>query len=269
MFARQGTEHIPSRPLITFAEGGIKVRPNPLQATSLGIKGKLTILFMWERVGQHVTPLMLKEIFKFHWNGWRRFAHDLFVIQIGFMLFGISIDMMVQANLGLGPWDVLHMSLTNHLPITLGQASIGVSLLVVLVDAILREPLGWGTIMNVIFIGVWIDMLRPLVPSVPLVFWAEVAYLLLATLVMGFGTAIYIGVDAGAGPRDSLMLALSRKGSISIRWSRTLIESAAVFLGWLLGGPFWFGTIIFAVTIGPAVQFAFKLLGAPTIQTHK
>jgi len=215
---------------------------------------------MWVRVGHPLVRLVSKEIFEFHWKGWRRFAYDFFVIQIGFVLFGLAINMMVQAGLGLGPWDVLHMSLTHHLPISLGEASIGIALLVVLVDVILREPLGWGTILNMIFIGVWIDMLKPFVPSVPSVFWAEVAYLLLGTLVMGFATAIYVGVDAGAGPRDSLMLALSRIGKTSIRWSRTLLEAAAVLLGWLLGGPFWLGTIIFAVTIGPAVQIAFKLL---------
>ena len=199
-------------------------------------------------------------IFKFHWKGWRRFAYDFFVIQIGFLLFGLSINMMVQADLGLGPWDVLHMALTHHFPISLGEASIGVAFIVVIVDVILGEPLGWGTILNMIFIGVWIDALKPFVPAIPSVFWAQVAYLLLGTLIMGFGTAIYVGVDAGAGPRDSLMLALSRISKTSLRWSRTLLETTTVVIGWLLGGPLWLGTIIFAVTIGPAVQFAFRAL---------
>ncbi len=196
--------------------------------------------------------------------GWRRFAYDFLVIQIGFLLFGLSIDMMVQADLGLSSWDVLHMALTYHFSISLGEASIGVAFVVVLVDVILREPLGWGTIMNMIFIGVWVDVLRPFVPAAPSVFWVQVVYLLLGTLVMGFGTAIYVGVDAGAGPRDSLMLALSRIGKLSLRWSRTLLESATVLVGWLLGGPFWLGTIISAVAIGPAVQFAFRILRVRT-----
>ncbi len=73
---------------------------------------------------------------------------------------------MVQANLGLDSWDVLQMALTFHMPITPGQASIGVAFIIVLVDIILREPLGWGTIANMIFIGVWVDALKPYVPSV-------------------------------------------------------------------------------------------------------
>jgi uncharacterized membrane protein YczE len=200
-----------------------------------------------------------RQTFELHWMGWKRFAYDFLIIQIGFLLFGLSIDIMVQANLGLGPWDVLHMALTHHFPITLGEASIGVAFIVVILDMVLGEPLGWGTIMNMIFIGVWIDALKPFVPTVPGVFWAQVAYLLLGTLVMGFGTAIYVGVNAGAGPRDSLMLALSRIGKTSLRWSRTLLESTTVVIGWLLGGPLWVGTVVFAVTIGPAVQLAFRI----------
>lgn len=203
-------------------------------------------------------------VFRFHWLGWRRFAYDFVVIQIGFVLFGLAIDMMVQAKLGLGPWDVLHMALTYHLPITLGEASIGAAFIIVLVDVILMEPLGWGTIANMLFIGVWIDILKPFVPSVPGVFWIQVAYLLLGTLIMGFATAIYVGVDAGAGPRDSLMLAISRLGKTSLRWSRTCLEATAVAVGWVLGGPAWLGTLIFAITIGPAVQLAFRLLRVQT-----
>ena len=212
------------------------------------------------RLGDRQGQFVKSQVFKFRWRGWRRFAYDFLVIQFGFVLFGLSIDMMVRANLGLGPWDVLHMALTYHLPITLGEASIGVAFVVVFLDVILREPLGWGTIANMIFIGVWIDILKPFVPSVPSVFWIQIAYLLLGVMVMGFATAIYVGVNAGAGPRDSLMLALSRSGKMSVRRARTILEVIAVVVGWLLGGPAWLGTLISALAIGPAVQLAFRLL---------
>ena len=211
---------------------------------------------------------MRPAIFRFQWKGWRRFARDFVVIQFGFFLFGVSINMTVQANLGLSPWDVLHMALTYHLPITLGEASIAVAFLVAVVDVILRETLGWGTIANVVFIGVWIDLMKPFVPQVPSVYWIQGAYLLLGTVVMGFATAIYIGVDSGAGPRDSLMLALSRVGGTSVRLARTVVEVSAVVVGWLLGGPAWVGTLIFAVTIGPAVQLAFRILKIHPSRNH-
>jgi len=207
---------------------------------------------------------VINEFFKFQWKGWRRFAWDFLVIQTGFLLFGLSIDVIVQATLGLDSWDVLQMALTYHLPITLGEANIAVAFLVVLIDIILKEPLGWGTLANVVFIGVWVDVLRPYVPLVPQLVPLQIAYLLLGTLIMGFATAIYVGVDAGAGPRDSLMLAISRLGKTSLRVSRTSIEVTVVVLGWLLGGPAWLGTLIAAIAIGPAVQFGFRVLKVRT-----
>ena len=200
------------------------------------------------------------QLIQFRWLGWRRFAYDFCIIQIGFLLFGLSIDVIVKASIGLDSWDVFQMALTYHLPITLGESNIGVALLVVLFDVILREPLGWGTIANAIFIGVWVDVLRPYTPTIPELVPLQIAYILLGTLIMGFATAIYIGVDAGAGPRDTLMLGISRVGKVSVRAARTCLEVSVVVLGWLLGGPVWLGTLIAALTIGPAVQFAFKIL---------
>ncbi len=107
-------------------------------------------------------------------------------------------------------------------------------------------------------------MLKPFVPSVPGVFLFQILYLLLGTLIMGFATAIYIGVDAGAGPRDSLMLALARLGRTSLRLSRTCLEVTTVAVGWLLGVPAWIGTLIYALTVGLAVQLAFRLLRVRT-----
>jgi len=202
------------------------------------------------------------------WKGWKRFARDFLIIQIGFLLFGLAINVLVQASVGLDSWDVLQMALTYHFPLTLGESSIVVAFLIILADIALREPLGWGTVANMIFIGVWVDALKPYVPSVPQIFPIQVAYLLVGTLIMGFATAIYIGVDAGAGPRDTLMLALSRLGKISVRVSRTCIEVTVVVVGWLLGGPAWVGTLIAAIAIGPAVQFGFKVLGVHQTTIH-
>ncbi|MGA8903860.1 MAG: hypothetical protein WB661_02495 [Candidatus Bathyarchaeia archaeon] len=204
------------------------------------------------------------KFFKFQWKGWRRFIYDFFVIQVGFLLFGLSIDVIVNASLGLDSWDVFQMALTFHMPITLGESTIGVAALIVLLDIILKEPLGWGTIANTIFIGVWVDILKSYVPSVPHLFFLQVGYLLFGTLIMGFATAIYVGVDAGAGPRDTLMLAMSRLGRTSLRVARTCIEITVVAVGWLLGGPAWLGTLIAALAIGPAVQLGFKILRVRT-----
>lgn len=203
---------------------------------------------------------MLDSILILRWQGWRRFALDFLVIQIGFFLFATSIDIVVQADLGTGPWTVLEKGLADRLSISLGQASIAVAAVIILMDVLLRQPLGWGTVANMIFIGLWVDLLKTFIPVVGDSLWARTAYLLLGTFIQGFATAIYIGVNAGAGPRDSLMLAVSRVTKTSLRLARGTIEITVVSLGWLLGGPLWFGTLLFAFTIGPAVQLAFQVL---------
>ena len=194
------------------------------------------------------------------WNGWPKFLRDFLVIQFGFLLFGIAIDIMVQANLGTSPWVVFEVALTRYLPITLGQATIVVAFVIILIDWALKQPLGWGTAANMLSIGLWGDWVKPLVPSVPDNLLLQIPYLLLGVATMGLATAVYVGVNAGAGPRDSLMLAISRLAGISVRAARTILEVVVVTAGWLLGGPVGLGTLIFALTVGPSVQLSFRLL---------
>lgn len=203
---------------------------------------------------------MTNKLFITRWNGWRQFGRDFAVIQFGFMLLALSIDMMLQAGLGTAPWVVLEKAISNHLPISLGQATISISILLTLLDLLLGQPLGWGSLANMLCIGLWVDWLAPFVPAIPAKIWLQVPYLLLSIWLSGLATAIYVGVNAGAGPRDSLMLAVARRASINVHLARTLIEVGVVLLGWWLGGPVGLGTLIFAVTIGPAIQLSFRLL---------
>ena len=105
-----------------------------------------------------------------------------------------------------------------------------------------------------------------MIPSVENNLLLQGMILLTAILLMGIATAIYIGVDAGAGPRDSLMLAFHRTTNISIRLGRAIIEIMVVAVGWFLGGPLGAGTVVFALLIGPAVQWSFKLFN---VKPHK
>ena len=119
---------------------------------------------------------------------------------------------------------------------------------------------------NILSIGPWEDFWLKIIPSVNDNLWLQVGMLLLAIFLMGLASAIYIGVDAGAGPRDSLMLAVKRTTGISIRMSRAIIEVTVVIIGWLLGGPAGIGTAVFAVLVGPSVQLGFKIF---KVQPHK
>ena len=197
---------------------------------------------------------------------WKTFPRDFIVIQIGFALFGLSIALMIRSNIGTTPWAVLEVALSQLTNIRPGRISIMVGLVVLLGSLTLREKIGWGTLANIAFIGLWEDMFLAYIPSIEDRLLLQSVMLFGAIFMMGFASAIYIGVDAGAGPRDSLMLAFHRTTGLSIRLGRAIIEVTVVAIGWVLGGPLGVGTVIFALLIGPAVQWAFKLL---KVQAHK
>lgn len=197
---------------------------------------------------------------------WNTFIRDFFVIQIGFALFGLSIAMMIRSNLGTGPWALLEVAISGLTGITPGRMSIIVGFVVLLGAIALREQVGWGTLGNILFIGLWEDLFLGMIPSVQDALVIQLSMLLGAVLLMGLASAIYIGVDAGAGPRDSLMLAIHRVTPLSLRVARGGIELIVVAVGWLLGGPLGIGTVIFALLIGPSVQWAFRLF---KVKTHK
>jgi uncharacterized protein len=197
---------------------------------------------------------------------WKTFPRDFIVIQIGFALFGLSIAVMIRSNFGTGPWALLEVALSKLTGITPGRMSILVGFVVLILALAMGEKIGWGTIGNILFIGLWEDMFLHRIPAVEDNLPLQALMLLGAILLMGVASAVYIGVSAGAGPRDSLMLAVHRKTGWSIRFGRAVIEILVVTVGWLLGGPLGFGTLLFALLIGPSVQWAFKLF---KVRPHK
>ena len=197
---------------------------------------------------------------------WNTFLRDFIVIQIGFLLYGLAIALIVRANLGTGTWVVLEVALANILGIKIGTMTVYMGFFVLILALALREQVGWGTLGNILSIGPWLNLFLDLIGTVDNNLALQIGMFLLGILVQGIATAVYIGVDAGAGPRDSLMLAIHRATGVSIRLARGAIEVIVVLIGWLLGGPLGFGTVIFALLIGPSVQWAFKLF---RVQPHK
>ena len=197
---------------------------------------------------------------------WKTFPRDFLRIQIGFALYGLSIALMIQSNLGTGAWAVLDVGLSKILQISPGTMTV-ISGFVVLTGALLmREQIGWGTLGNILSIGPWLDFTLRFIPSEENNLFIQISMLLLAVFLMGNASAIYIGVNAGAGPRDSLMLGLKRTTGISVRLARTIIEVTVIAIGWMLGGPAGIGTLAFALLIGPAVQWGFKIF---KVEPHK
>lgn len=171
----------------------------------------------------------------------------------GLVLFGVGIALMVRADLGLGPWDVLHQGLSERVGLAIGTVTILVGLVVLLLWIPLRERPGLGTLLNVVLIGLMADATLAVVDA-PSALPVRVAFLLLGVYVFGPGSGLYIGAGLGPGPRDGLMTGLARRGR-SVRSVRTGIELTALAVGFALGGTVGVGTLLFAATVGPNVHW--------------
>jgi uncharacterized membrane protein YczE len=171
----------------------------------------------------------------------------------GLVLYGLSIALMVRSHLGNAPWDVLHSGLAGHLPLTLGEALVIVSFLVMLLWIPLREVPGIGTISNAIVIGVAADAFLSVLDQ-PGAMWLRGVLMVGGVVICGLATAMYIGAQLGRGPRDGLMTGLARRTGLSLRLVRTLLEITVVVIGLLLGGITSLNTVLYALAIGPLTQ---------------
>jgi uncharacterized membrane protein YczE len=176
---------------------------------------------------------------------------------VGLLLYGFTMALMVQSGLGLDPWDVFHEGLTHHVPLTFGQVVIVVGAIVLLLWIPLKQRPGIGTVLNVLLIGLAADAGIALVPA-PDELWARVSLLLLGVVGNGLAGALYINAALGPGPRDGLWVALVARTGISVRRVRTGIEVTVLATGFLLGGTVGIGTVLYALAIGPLVQFFLK-----------
>jgi uncharacterized membrane protein YczE len=183
-----------------------------------------------------------------------RLPRRLVQLYVGLYLYGVSLALMVLGDIGLAPWDVLHSGFIRHVPITLGQAVVLFSFVVLVLWIPLREKPGLGTISNAIVIGMSADLTLSMFDA-PDNLAARIALMVGGILLCGFATALYIGAQLGRGPRDGLMTGLHRRTGLSIRLVRTGIEVAVVVIGLALGGTLGLGTVVFALTIGPITQW--------------
>lgn len=178
------------------------------------------------------------------------------VVQLfaGLWLYGASMAMMVRSNLGLDPWDVFHQGLNHYLALTFGQIVILVGFVVLLLWIPLRQRPGFGTIANVVVIGLATDATLGMLGHPRAI--APRAFLLIAGIVLnGLAGALYIGARLGPGPRDGLMTGLNARTGWSIRWVRTGIEVTVLIIGFLLGGTVGLGTVLYALSIGHLLQW--------------
>lgn len=174
-------------------------------------------------------------------------------LYVGLVLYGVSLAMMVRGALGLAPWDVLHSGFVRHVPMTLGQAVVLFSFVVLVLWIPLREMPGLGTISNAVVVGLSADATLAVLDR-PDAIAGRLGLMVGGVVLCGLASALYIGAQLGRGPRDGLMTGLARRTGLSLRLVRTGLEVAVVIIGLLLGGVLGVGTVVYALAIGPLTQ---------------
>jgi uncharacterized membrane protein YczE len=179
---------------------------------------------------------------------------------------GVGLALIIQADLGLDSWNVLHQGIEEQTGVSIGMVTVVVGFAMFAISLPLGERIGVGTILNVLLIGTTIDLvLWPLdEPENAALRWA---FLISGTVLFAVGSGFYIGAGLGPGPRDGVMTALAARG-LSVGVVRTSIEVVVLAAGWLLGGSVGAGTVLFAFAIGPLVAFFLRRLSlAPVAPT--
>ncbi|MCH2424181.1 MAG: hypothetical protein MK174_01285 [Acidimicrobiales bacterium] len=182
----------------------------------------------------------------------REMAIRAAVILVGLVLFGAGIGALFLADLGVGPWDVLHDALAGLASRQPGTVIITLGIALLGLVAMLRQPIGPATVANVVIIGITVNIVLAVVEP-PSAWPVRGALVVLAPLAVAFGSMLYLGAGLGTGVRDGLMTALVDTG-LSIRAARTSLEITVLVVGGALGGSYGVGTLAFALLVGPLLQ---------------
>ena len=172
---------------------------------------------------------------------------------------GFGVYLTIQANIGAGPWDVLNIGLSRSLGILYGTASIAVSLSILLIDILLKEPIGIAMFIDAVVVGKSVDFFN-WIHAVPACqsLWTGIPVMVAGLFILAYTQYTYMIASLGCGPRDTLLVGLAKRvkrvpiGAVSIA-----LLSTATLAGWLLGGPVGIGTLLCAFCTGPIMQLAF------------
>jgi len=188
---------------------------------------------------------------------------NMLIAAVSLFVNGFGVYLTIQANIGAGPWDVLHLGVSRSLGILYGNASVGISFTILLIDILLREPIGIAMFIDAVVVGKAVDFFNRLDVVRPCrSLQTGIPVMIAGLFIMAYTQFTYMMAALGCGPRDTLLVGLAKRvrrvpiGAVSI----TLL-SLATLIGWLLGGPVGIGTLVCAFGTGPIMQFAFRTVG--------
>ena len=180
---------------------------------------------------------------------------------IGLFIAAIGITTMLRANIGLPPWDVLHMGITKVIPVSMGQAIIIVSVILTLIGVLLGEKIGVGTICNMFLVGTFIDLIinSQIIPQGKN-FIIGFLMLNLGLMILAIGTVIYMSCELGCGSKDGVTMGINKRINQPVKYVRAGLEMLAIIIGMFMGAEFSLMTIYSALVFGFLMQFSFKIL---------
>ena len=180
----------------------------------------------------------------------------------GLFIFSIGVYLTIQANIGLAPWDCLSMGASYRVGMSYGIVHTIISIIIVLIDVLLKEKIGYGTILDALLVGNYVDLIDHFITlpdfnSLPI----RIVMVCVGLLIMGYGQVFYMDAAQGCGPRDSLLVALGKRfPHTPIGIVQTGMVGIALLIGWLLGGPVGIGTVISVFGLGTALQIVCKIM---------
>lgn len=179
----------------------------------------------------------------------------------GLVIFASGLYCTIQANIGLAPWDCFNMGLAGKIGITYGQTSITIGIITIVVDLLLKEKIGIGTILNVAICGTTVDALTclGLIPAQSSL-WSGILVMIVGMFIMGLGRYLYMSAGLCCGPRDAMLVGIGKRlKRISIGTTNTIILAVVLIIGIILGGKAGIGTLISTFGIGTTMQITFNL----------
>jgi uncharacterized protein len=196
-------------------------------------------------------------------QGWLKLAEQVVMLQFGLLLFGLALALGFEANLGLHPWGLFQNALTKFVPLSYGQINMLVGAIMIGVSWLARVPPGFGTVCNMVFVGLWLDLFIAVLPTADNPFVGG-AVLIVGLFTLALSSALYIKAGLGAGPRDSFMIAIIRWTGWRVGFARAAMDGTVFVIGaildpWRIG----VGTLVYTFGLPPAMDWAFRLLRVP------
>ena len=192
-------------------------------------------------------------------NNFKPNFKKFFFLCLGLFIFGLGESILVVSEYGVTPWTVLAEGFAKKIGIGIGLSTFIISCIVLIFWLPLKLKPGFGTLMNILIIAITMGGAIPFLYFLN-DFFDGLFLSFLGTMLVGFGSGIYLIANLGPGTRDGLMTGISKKYNKPISLIRFTIEFCVVFFGWVLGGTLGIGTIIFAIFIGPFVSLSLKIV---------